>query len=290
MEMNNSSDYTTAALVNMAGQVTGAGLSYANQKKLQQQQNDFNRQMAELQNKWNIDAWNRTNEYNTPANQVKRLMDAGLSPYLSYGQVSSGQASPLKAAEAPEKRVNAPFQFMDLFKSLGDSIMSWIMAKRELRKQDLQNDILSEQLADWRGKNEGRRMYGREDSDYYIPDDLALANTYGLKYKHDIDKLNLQNMLLNQRFHYVPETFNINQQKLQLGRDALDFRKSMWNTQKPLIDARTFYQQQMNDWFEINQWSNLIYKGADMLLKFVPIPRLFGGKSVPMKRVSTTYY
>ena len=288
MDINNSSDYTTAALVNMAGQITGAGLNYNNQKKLQQQQNEFNRQMAELQNKWNIDAWNRTNEYNTPVNQVKRLMDAGLSPYLAYGQVSSGQASPLKAADAPEMRVNPPFQFMDLFKSLGDSIMSWIMAKRELRKQDLQNDILQEQLYDWQGRNAGRRIAGGLSP--LVSDADALAMGYGEQYKHSIDKLNYQNMLLNQRFHYVPQTFNLNQQKLQLGRDALDFRKSMWDTQKGLIDAKKFYQQSMNDWFEINQWSNLIYKGADMLLKFVPIPRLFGGRANPMKRVSTTYY
>lgn len=287
MSINNSSDYTTAALVNMAGQITGAGLNYSNQKKLQQQQNEFNRQMAELQNKWNIDAWNRTNEYNTPANQVRRLMDAGLSPYLAYGQVSSGQASPLKAADAPEMRVNAPFQFMDLFKSLGDSIMSWVMAKRELRKQDLQNDILQEQLYNWQGQNAGRRLAGGISP--LISDADALANAYGQKYVRELEKFNFQNMLLNQRFQYVPKTFNLNQQKLQLGRDVLDFRKSMWDTQKGLIDAKKFYQQKMNDWFEINQWSNLIYKGADMLLKFVPVPRLFGGKN-PFKRVSTTYY
>lgn len=36
------------------------------------------------QNDWNLNMWNMTNEYNTPAEQVKRMREAGLNP-LYYG-------------------------------------------------------------------------------------------------------------------------------------------------------------------------------------------------------------
>lgn len=287
--MDNSADYTSAALINMAGNITGQGLSYANQKKLAEKQNAFNKQMAELQNQWNIDAWNRTNEYNTPAKQIERLQAAGLSPYLAYDHLSGGQAQPLRMAEAPAKSAGPAYDFVSTFRNLGESLMSWIMQKRELQKMDLQNDILAEQLADWQGRNAGRRLAGGLSP--MVSDADALAMGYGEQYRHTIDKMNLQNMLLNQRFAYVPKQFNLNQQKLQLGRDTLDFRRSQWQTNKALIDAKKWYQDQVNDWFEINQWSNLIYKGADMLLKFVPLPRLFGRRGAgAFKKVSTIYY
>lgn len=38
------------------------------------------------QNAQNIALWNMQNEYNTPANQMKRFMDAGLNPNLIYSQ------------------------------------------------------------------------------------------------------------------------------------------------------------------------------------------------------------
>lgn len=38
--------------------------------------------------KWTEEQWSRENEYNLPVNQVQRLKDAGLNPYLAYSQGS----------------------------------------------------------------------------------------------------------------------------------------------------------------------------------------------------------
>lgn len=46
------------------------------------------------QNQWNIEQWNRNNEYNTPENQVKRLQAAGINPYVSGLDGSGNSASP----------------------------------------------------------------------------------------------------------------------------------------------------------------------------------------------------
>ena len=41
---------------------------------------------ADRLNKQSLEAWNMQNEYNTPANQVQRMLDAGLNPNLFYSQ------------------------------------------------------------------------------------------------------------------------------------------------------------------------------------------------------------
>lgn len=46
-----------------------------------------------LQNQLSKQAWEANNEYNSPANQMKRLLDAGLNPNLAYNLATSGNSS-----------------------------------------------------------------------------------------------------------------------------------------------------------------------------------------------------
>lgn len=55
--------------------------------------NTTNRELAEEANAHELDMWKLSNEYNTPANQMKRMLEAGLNPAAAYGQVDAGNAS-----------------------------------------------------------------------------------------------------------------------------------------------------------------------------------------------------
>lgn len=63
-----------------------------------EKQRDWNEAMMDKQNEWTLEQWNRTNEYNSPLAQRKRLEEAGLNPLYfgldgsSAGQVESAQA------------------------------------------------------------------------------------------------------------------------------------------------------------------------------------------------------
>lgn len=60
-------------------------------------------QLDQLENQQNLYFWNLNNEYNTPAAQVQRMLDAGLNPAI-YGQsLDPGNASAMQAAD-----LNAP--------------------------------------------------------------------------------------------------------------------------------------------------------------------------------------
>lgn len=64
------------------------------QREENQKTRDYNLNLAKQQNQWNIDQWNRENEYNTPLNQMNRYKSAGLNPDLMYGQQNLSAASP----------------------------------------------------------------------------------------------------------------------------------------------------------------------------------------------------
>ena len=71
------------------------------QREENQKTRDYNLNLAKQQNQWNIDQWNRENEYNTPAAQMARYKQAGLNPDLMYGQQNLSAASPEMTSGEP---------------------------------------------------------------------------------------------------------------------------------------------------------------------------------------------
>lgn len=69
-----------------------------------QKTREYNLNLAKMQNQWNLDQWNRENEYNTPKAQMQRLADAGLNPDLFYQNGVSG----MTAASSPSMTAGAP--------------------------------------------------------------------------------------------------------------------------------------------------------------------------------------
>lgn len=71
--------------------------------------NRANKRESELAYRRQISMWNRTNEYNSPSEQMKRLQAAGLNPNLVYGTGSVGNiSSPGPKYEPPQIRPIVP--------------------------------------------------------------------------------------------------------------------------------------------------------------------------------------
>lgn len=62
----------------------------AEQKDLMNYSAQIQDQLIQKQNQYNLESWNRENEYNSPMAQMERLRAAGLNPNLIYGSSSSG--------------------------------------------------------------------------------------------------------------------------------------------------------------------------------------------------------
>ena len=110
---------TAAAIIGAAGAVGAAGTQAYASGKMNKRAEKFNREeaekqrtwnenMAEKQNAWNYDLWMQSLEYDSPANQVQRLREAGLNP-MYYGlDGNSAQAAPDAAQPLGYERAQAP--------------------------------------------------------------------------------------------------------------------------------------------------------------------------------------
>lgn len=66
-----------------------------------QKTRQYNLMLAQLQNQWNQQQWERENAYNSPIAQMQRYKDAGLNPNLIYGQENLSAASPEMTSGSP---------------------------------------------------------------------------------------------------------------------------------------------------------------------------------------------
>lgn len=91
----------------------------------------YNRQLASLQNQYNIDQWHRENTYNSPMNQRRRLMEAGFNPNLAF---SNGLQN--LAASSPELTAGAPGTPAPVGFGLGTSPTDIALANSQIKKNE----------------------------------------------------------------------------------------------------------------------------------------------------------
>lgn len=87
-----------AALYSL-GSLASAGINAAGNKKSQERAYNYTKQLNEQAREWQLMMWNLQNEYNLPANEVKRLLDAGINPALQFSNAGAG-AAPVPSASS----------------------------------------------------------------------------------------------------------------------------------------------------------------------------------------------
>jgi len=102
---------------------------------------DQNRLDRDQQNQWNLDQWNRANEYNSPQSQMDRYKEAGLNPNLMYGQGNSGNAGAVPASET--SKYQAPRAD---YRVTPSNPLSAIGMYQDIRMKKAQTDNIQEQV------------------------------------------------------------------------------------------------------------------------------------------------
>lgn len=109
------------------------------QKEENQKNREYNLMLARLQNRWNLEQWNRENQYNAPVNVMSRLKSAGLNPDLMY---SSGGMSTLKSADSPALTAGSPSNPVDMSN----------LANRRVLSDALNTSMMSAQIGQIRAQ------------------------------------------------------------------------------------------------------------------------------------------
>lgn len=99
----------------MIGAIIGAGASLLGSMMGAHSQSNANKknlELMKLQNQMNKEQWQRENVYNSPANQMKRLAEAGINPNLAYsngGLMNTAASSPnMQAGQVNPIQYNLP--------------------------------------------------------------------------------------------------------------------------------------------------------------------------------------
>lgn len=136
--------------------------------KINQMNNDFNAREAQKARDFQLDMWNKENEYNSASSQRKRLEEAGYNPYMSAAQAGtatgmSGTSSASAAGAAPQIPYTPDFQ------SVGVNLASALKMMSEKKQTDIENlnmsDLLRSQIwqnigaTDWRNASPEARAY-----------------------------------------------------------------------------------------------------------------------------------
>jgi hypothetical protein len=181
----------TTGIINTAVEGSQAAKNLEWQKEMFQRQQDFEKLMAEdaqafekeeaeLAYQREVEMWNMQNEYNSPTEQMRRYKDAGLNPWLIYGQGTPGNATDMpkySPTKATKPQTLTPPQLPTFRSSLPTNLNvlegRQILSQVEVNKQ--QEDFLNAQTANTDEKTVGQAI----DNAYKVAHhekDLALKD------------------------------------------------------------------------------------------------------------------
>lgn len=130
----------TASLITGGAGLLGQGINaisagIQNKKMRRFTENMYNKQRADA-----LADWNMMNEYNSPAQQMARLKEAGLNPMLVYGHGADGNASQMPRQAQQQSYNPQPIQF-----DLGSVAQSAIRDYYDIQMKKQQTDNLKAQ-------------------------------------------------------------------------------------------------------------------------------------------------
>lgn len=134
--------------------------------------NQNNLLLAQRQNDWNVEQWNRQNEYNTPLAQRQRYEAAGINPYFAMGNIQSGSADSLLSADMANQ-VSPQIDSQAYRDNIGENLAATIpgaissifdgqIKQQQIKSMQIQNTLDMKTLVDKANSlkydNEAKRM------------------------------------------------------------------------------------------------------------------------------------
>lgn len=174
--------------------------------KIAQMNNEWSERMMDKQNQYDIDMWNRNNEYNSPTAQVERLKAAGLNPALMMGTGAAGTATGSSSVglPSPSSASVQPLQFGGISKAIESSIMLASQLARnsaEINFINTQSDVLRQEskvkIAEMEENIRGKRY----DTDFRKMNEsirVATENEQYLQMVQNRDIRAFEKVLMNQ--------------------------------------------------------------------------------------------
>ena len=234
--------------------------------KINQMNNDFNAREAQKARDFQLDMWDRENEYNKASSQRKRLEDAGYNPYMSDAQAGtatgmSGTSSATAAGAAPQVPYTPDFQ------SVGVNLASALKMMSEKKQTDIENlnmsDLLRSQIwqnlgaTDWRNASPEARAYnlsqGRKAAE------LGMAsleeNLSNQRWSNNLLVANIANSLLDAETKTILNKYLDQQQLAELNVKAANYEYLIMSGQLKRQEVNNLIAEEIETYARANGYN-----------------------------------
>lgn len=234
--------------------------------KINQMNNDFNAREAQKARDFQLDMWNRENEYNSASSQRKRLEEAGYNPYMSDAQAGtaagmSGTSSASAAGAAPQLPYTPDFQ------SVGVNLASALKMMSEKKQTDIENlnmsDLLRSQIwqnlgaTDWRNASPEAREYnlsqGRKAAE------LGMAsleeNLSNQRWSNNLLVANITNSLLDANSKTILNKYLDEQQQAELNIKAANYEYLVMSGQLKRQEVNNLIAEEIETYARANGYN-----------------------------------
>lgn len=249
--------------------------------KINQMNNDFNAREAQKARDFQLDMWNKENEYNSASSQRKRLENAGYNPYMSDAQAGtaagmSGTSSATAAGAAPQVPYTPDFQ------SVGVNLASALKMMSEKKKADIENlnmtDLLRSQIwknlgaTDWRNASPEARAYnlsqGRRAAE------LGMAsleeNLSNQRWSNNLLVANITNSLLDADAKTILNKYLDQQQQAELNIKAANYEYLVMSGQMKRQEVNNLIAEEIETYARVrglNISNHIAKETADDLIR-----------------------
>lgn len=259
--------------------------------KINQMNNDFNAREAQKARDFQLDMWNRENEYNSASSQRKRLEEAGYNPYMSDAQ--AGTASGMSGTSAATAAGAAPqIPYTPDFQSVGVNLASALKMMSEKKQTDIENlnmsDLLRSQIwqnigaTDWRNASPEARAYnlsqGRKAAELGMASlEESLSNQ---RWSNNLLVANITNSLLDAESKTILNKYLDQQQQAELNIKAANYEYLIMSGQMKRQEVNNLIAEELLTYAKLNgqKISNRIAEEtADKLIKATNNTNLYFG-------------
>nr|DAX29568.1 MAG TPA: hypothetical protein [Microviridae sp.] len=249
--------------------------------KINQMNNDFNAREAQKARDFQLDMWNKENEYNSASSQRKRLENAGYNPYMSDAQAGtaagmSGTSAATAAGAAPQTPYTPDFQ------SVGVNLASALKMMSEKKQTDIENlnmsDLLRSQIwrnigaTDWRNASPEARAYnlsqGRRAAE------LGMAsleeNLSNQRWSNNLLVANIANSLLDADAKTILNKYLDQQQLAELNIKAANYEYLVMSGQMKRQEINNLIAEEIETYARANGYNlqnRIIRETSDSLIR-----------------------
>ena len=133
-----------AGLIGGVTNLIGASMQNKAQAEEAEKARNFQKEERELQNQWNLDMWNMQNEYNTPEQQMQRMIEAGINP-AAAAQGISGNGSTAGAVQGASNGAGIKADVVNPLGNLGEAIGNSVNGMMAMRQGNADLELKKEQ-------------------------------------------------------------------------------------------------------------------------------------------------